>query len=480
MTGGEPGGLLRADGFAYRTRVGAVMRGPLVTMAPADSLEAAARRMSELDISAVVVADPQPRGIVTERDLLRRVGTGGAGELARPLSEVMTAPLVTIRCDALVASALGRMDRLGIRHLVVIDAGGDAVGMVSARSLLRLRARDALVIGDGIAAAASAAELAAVRAALPRLVAALRRDGVPAMDVAAAIATTVREATARAAELALAAMAAAWGPPPAAWCLLVLGSAGRGESLLIPDQDNALIHAGDTGTDPWFAEFGRRIADLLDQAGIPYCTGGVMAREPRWRRDPGGWRRTVDGWIAAKDGAAILDVDIFFDFHPVAGDGRLAEALRADAVAAAAAAPLFLRLLALHIASLRPPVGLFGRLVATDGVVDLKKGGSMPIVAAARTLALASGAVAVATPDRLAAAVAAGRLADADRAMLLRALETVFGILLDQQVAALADGRAPANAIEPGRVTADDRRALRAALGDLRGLPEMVEAGLSR
>ncbi|WP_374447211.1 DUF294 nucleotidyltransferase-like domain-containing protein [Stella sp.] len=480
MTAFEAGALLRADGFAYRTRVAAVMRGPLVTMPPGATLADAARCMAEENISAVVVADPLPAGIVTERDLLRLTGQAGPAALARPLRELMSAPLVTIRDDALVASALGRMERLGIRHLMVVDAAGAAVGMVSARALLRLRARDALVVGDGIAAAADAAGIGRVRAAVPGLAAALRRDGVTALEVTAVIAATIREATARAAGLAEAAMRPDWGPPPAPWCLLVLGSGGRGETLLVPDQDNALVHAGDGDADPWFAEFGRRIADILDEAGIPYCAGGIMAREARWRHDPAGWRRTVEGWIAAKDGAALLDVDIFFDFHPVAGDGRLADRLRAEAVAAAAAAPLFLRHLALHVADLRPPVGLFGRLVTTGGRVDLKKGGTMPIVAAARTLALASGAVAVATPDRLAAAVAAGRLAEADRDMLLQAFETVLGVLLDEQVAALAEGRPPANAVEPRRLGRTRRWALRSALRGLRPLPEMVAAGLSR
>ena len=51
--------------------------------------------------------------------------------------------------------------------------------------------------------------------------------------------------TARAAEIAEAEMiAAGHGPAPADYALLVLGSGGRGESLLAPDQDNALVICG--------------------------------------------------------------------------------------------------------------------------------------------------------------------------------------------------------------------------------------------
>lgn len=474
------GTLARADGFAYRTTVGQVMTAPLALARPDILLAEAAARMTAADISSIIVADPHPVGIVTERDLLRQVGDQGPAVLGLPLRQVMSSPLVTVRADALVATALGRMDRLSIRHLVVVDETGLAVGIVSARALLRLRARDALVVGDAIAAAADAAALAAARARVPALARALRRDGVPALEVAAAISATVREATARAAELAEQATRSQLGPAPAPWCVLVLGSGGRGESLLVPDQDNALIHAGSAADDAWFAEFGRRIADILDAAGIPYCKGGVMAREPRWRHDRQGWRDAVGEWIAAKDGEALLSTDIFYDFHAVAGDGALANALRADAVKAASRSPLFLRMLARHIEDLRPPLGLFGRIRPSAGLVNLKKGGTMPIVAAARTLALAAGSPAVTTPDRLAAAVAAGRLVDEDRVGLAAALETIMGLLLDGQLAALEAGEPPGSSIALGRLDRASRRSLRHALRSLASVPEMVTDGLSR
>lgn len=58
------------------------------------------------------------------------------------------------------------------------------------------------------------------------------------------------------------------GPPPCAFVLLLLGSGGRGESLLAADQDNALIHQG-APDEPWFAAQGERLAAILDAAGLP-------------------------------------------------------------------------------------------------------------------------------------------------------------------------------------------------------------------
>ncbi len=53
----------------------------------------------------------------------------------------MSQPLATVPGDALAYIAIGRMNRLGIRHLGVTDEAGRVVGALSARDLLRLRAK---------------------------------------------------------------------------------------------------------------------------------------------------------------------------------------------------------------------------------------------------------------------------------------------------------------------------------------------------
>ena len=57
-------------------------------------------------------------------------------------------------------------------------------------------------------------------------------------------------------------------------------------STVSPDQDNAIVFAdGYDQAEPWFAEFGRHVADILDEVGVPYCKGGVMACNAEWRHD---------------------------------------------------------------------------------------------------------------------------------------------------------------------------------------------------
>src|SRR5690606_19727377 len=120
------------------------------------------------------------------------------------------------------------------------------------------------------------------------------------------------------------------GPPPVPYAVLVLGSAGRGESQLAADQDNAIVYAQGAeggGEDAYFAELGAQISDILDAAGVPYCRGGVMARNREWRKSLADWRATIDGWVRRQKPEDLLNVDIFFDAVPVHGEFQLAETI---------------------------------------------------------------------------------------------------------------------------------------------------------
>lgn len=335
MTAMDRDAIERIDSFPYRYRVQDVLRHP-VEIAEGASLEQAARRMREAAVGSLVVLDGGGRaaGIVTERDVLLAVADGGAAALARPVSAVVSRPVVTVPADAFLHVAIGRLQCLGFRHLVATDANGRAVGVVSARALLALRTSPALALGDEIAAARSPGELADARAKLPGLARGLRAEGVPAAQVAAVLAAALRDLTAQAAALAEREL----GPAGHPYALLVLGSGGRGESLLGPDQDNALICG--TADDPWFARLGERLADILDAAGVPYCKGGVMAARPAWRHTAAGWSTEVAGWMRRAEGEAMLSVDIFFDFAPARGDAGMATDLRAEALRRAGGAPL--------------------------------------------------------------------------------------------------------------------------------------------
>ncbi len=473
------GGQRATDSFLYRQRLRDVMSSPIIAIGATATVHEAAQLMHARGIGSVFVEQGTEHGIVTERDILRAMAEGGADAAATPVARFMSRPVLAAPAETFLYRALGLMARRNLRYLGVTE-GGRLAGIFTLRTLLRERALATLTVGDEIATAATSADLARVQAALPGLAAGLLADGLEARAVAAIIAAENRAMTARAAELAEAEL----GPPPADYALLVLGSGGRGESLLAPDQDNALViaddHAGDLdAAEDWFTRFATRVNALLDEAGIPLCKGGVMARNRPWRRRLSEWRAQLAEWARRPEPAAMLNLDIFYDFTPAyaptAGGAALAEALRDAATQTALASPALLRAMGEMAGGHAPPLGLFGRIRRDEaGRVDLKSGALLPITAGARVIALRHGVTALATPQRLGQGAARAGRGETDAALLADVHGFLLRLLLDQQIADLEAGVPPSNRVVLARLTRQDQDQLKDALGRVDLIREML------
>jgi DNA polymerase-3 subunit epsilon/CBS domain-containing protein len=472
--------LSRIDSFPYRHRLHEVMSTPVLTGPEGMLLSEAVERMYDARVSSIVAVDEQGRtlGIFTERDLLRLLSTSGAAGLSLRLGDAMTKPVTTVPGDAFVYVALARMTRTGIRHLVVVDPAGRPIGMVTGRALLKVRATEALVLGDIMQDTHSAEEMLAVMVSLPRLARALLSEGVSARNIAQVIALVLRDLTTRAAQLSEQSMIDdGWGEPPAAYAVLILGSGGRGESLLVFDQDNAIVHRGTAADDVWFAELGRRLNDMLNGAGIPFCDGKVMAREARWRKSLDEWKDEIHGWVFSVEPQTVMYCDIFFDFQPVWGDRGLAEELRAYATETAAQSNFFLRYLAQHVADMDVPVGLFGQFITKQGRLNAKKFGLLPLVSAARFRAIRAQITATGTDERYAALNDSGAIHEDDYRDFIEIREVVMRVMLEQQLADLAQGIEPSARIDPRRFDKATRDHLRWAFKRLRTLRHICGVG---
>jgi DNA polymerase-3 subunit epsilon/CBS domain-containing protein len=479
-----PPSFRSVDPFAYRHRVGELMSSPPVVVAPSISVKDAVALMIARRISSLFVADPaepgQPLdayGIVTERDVMRLLASDGEKALAMPVDGIVTRPLASIREQAFAYRAVGRMDRLRIRHLAVRHEDGRLAGVVSARDLLKLRASAAINLDDTIEHAASPAEMAAAWAMLPGVADALIAERIDARAIAEIVSEELCALTRRAAILAEAEMAGeGHGPSPCPFAVLVLGSGGRGESLLAADQDNAVVFAEgdpDGPADRWFARLGEKIADLLDQSGVPYCKGGVMAKNALWRGSLGHWKERVADWIGRSRPQDLLNVDIFFDLRPVYGDLALGEALFAHAYELGHARPEFAKLLGEQVAP-GNPFTLFGGLQLEGGRIDLKLHGLFPVVAMARTLAIRHSIRARSTRERLEGLIGLDIGGDQDMTAMLSAHSVLLALLLAQQSRDLYAGLPVSNRVELAKLDKTQRTELKAALKALQPAPDLV------
>jgi DNA polymerase-3 subunit epsilon/CBS domain-containing protein len=257
--------------------------------------------------------------------------------------------------------------------------------------------------------------------------------------------------------------------------VVVLGSAGRGESLLAMDQDNAIIFERgepDREEDRWFAALGTHVADILHEAGVPYCRGGVMAKNAPWRGSVATWRNRIDHWTMRSDPGDLLSVDIFFDLRAVHGEGGLAVAVRQAAFAAAEGQVAFAKLL---VESVSVPVSLkfFGGIRTEGGRINLKAAGLFGIVAAARAMAIRYHVTDRSTPARLAGVKALVRGSNSDLDGLVEAQGVFLDLILSQQIEDIAHGTPPTNTVSVKRLAARDRDRLRVALQVVSAVDEL-------
>ena|SRR5215210_6341675 len=118
------------------TRLGELMTGAVVAVAPEDTLGEAAERMADDGVGSAVVLDSgRLIGILTERDLLGAVAGRVHTSDAR-VREWMTSDPVTATEAMSVDEAIRTMLERGFRHLPVVEAGR-TVGVVSLRELMR-------------------------------------------------------------------------------------------------------------------------------------------------------------------------------------------------------------------------------------------------------------------------------------------------------------------------------------------------------
>lgn len=134
------GDLLHSIGMEHLMQprtIASAMSDQVVTLDENDSLLAAARIMSERGLSCVVVLrEERPRGILSERDIVRLTRSIADPE-AVALAAVMSRPLITMQDDDHLAVAMNRMEQAGIRRLVVLDSAGRLSGLLTRHDLVK-------------------------------------------------------------------------------------------------------------------------------------------------------------------------------------------------------------------------------------------------------------------------------------------------------------------------------------------------------
>lgn len=112
--------------------------GTVVTLDSTTSLWVAAGVLDENKIGAAVAVNPDGSlsGVLSERDIVRRIAELGSDALALSVDEAMTRDVVTATPDTSLDEALSLMTDRRIRHLPVVSET-NLVGIVSIGDLVK-------------------------------------------------------------------------------------------------------------------------------------------------------------------------------------------------------------------------------------------------------------------------------------------------------------------------------------------------------
>jgi CBS domain-containing protein len=123
--------------------IGSICKRHLVTVDARQSLQQAATLMREHHVGALVVVetdgegpDPRVAGLVTDRDLAIEVLARGGDASQVPTGRLVQSRPVSVPEDADIADAVAAMQAHGVRRVLVHDARGMLVGLVSFDDLL--------------------------------------------------------------------------------------------------------------------------------------------------------------------------------------------------------------------------------------------------------------------------------------------------------------------------------------------------------
>jgi signal-transduction protein with cAMP-binding, CBS, and nucleotidyltransferase domain len=117
-------------------KVKEVMSQQLLWVAPNANLLTVSQIMAQKDVGSILVkSDGQFVGIITEKDLVRKVVAKGLAPATVSAESVMSYPIASIDQDTLLEDARRQMGEQNIRHLLVTEKG-KPVGIISVRTWL--------------------------------------------------------------------------------------------------------------------------------------------------------------------------------------------------------------------------------------------------------------------------------------------------------------------------------------------------------
>ena len=429
----------------------------------------ALKRMDEEGASSLLVKNDQRYGIVTDADFRNYILQQEEKSL-ETISQIQTYPAIFIENGELLFNVLLLMTEHSIKHLPVLDENKSVVGVLELVDLLSFFSNQSHLITVQMERAKDLKSVIDAAKRLDVMIGALHAKGVKSRYIAKLVSEINKKMYTKLFEMII----------PSSWhdkCTLVLlGSEGRGSQILRTDQDNALIF--EEGFMPEDApSVTQRFIETLDEIGFPRCEGEIMMINPKWCKPIDAYKEDIYSWVEEPNYDRFMDMAIFFDSTPVAGQSTLHTELVDYLFSKVEQTPSILMHFARAIETFESPLGLFSQFVHDKEhkhEIDIKKGALFALIHGVRSLALEHKIRATNTTVRIKELNNSGFLSKEDATEMMEALEVLNTLRLHSQLQQLAKGEKMTNYISVTDIGKLERDLLKDAIKTVNKFKKMV------
>ncbi len=459
-----------------------IMKSPVATCSKDATLLEAFEIMKKRKIGSLVITSDEGHmiGIITFPGLSEALLEKGAAASDQILENACQTA-VSLDPDTPIWEAEEIQRQTNAKQLIILEQG-QPIGIISVTDILRRLISRPSALMTQIQLAASIKELQALFKMIKETAADAQDEHHRPSAAVRHLSNTHFALQRRTIELTLKWMKTkGHGEPPCGFAILIMGSGGRKEMMLDPDQDNGIIVQDcpdyeKAESKAWFDTFCKRMNKNLDRVGYFLCPGDIMARNPMYQKSLSKWKQQITQTIRQPSEKGARWSNILFDFDTLYGDDSLTSELRRHLFVEIQQNPKLLQMMMEHDAEGAPAIGMFNRLITTKTiaakskksktieVIDIKRNGLRIIADAARIFALQSGVAVQNTTDRLSALVRIGKLSNDMCESVTEAYEELLDMLLTHQIEQAERGEKLDKSINPEELTPQTRGTLRMAM----------------
>jgi len=438
--------------------------------------EVAREIMAVCSPTAVITENNEIIGLVTDRDMTKRVIVAGL-DFNRPVKEIMTPNPLTVGPNDLVLKASSIMMQNNVRSLPVVD-NNNVVGVLTTTHLVRNNRIQAVFLIEKIKYANTVDDLTVLTPERQAIFEALV-EGKVSGDIIGYVMTMIMDAYNR----RLLQMAEKhFGEPPCEYAWIVAGSHARNEVHMLSDQDNAIILSDNATTEDreYFKELASWVCNALDACAYPLCTGKYMAVNPKWCMPLKVWKASYSKWVSNPEYDSLLNVTVFLETRWLYGNESFNAELQAHLFDSIKKSNVFLSSMVSDSVSVSPPLGIFNSLVLeksgeNSNTLNIKKFAINLLVDLARIYGLSSGSEKGETIARFNHAYEHNLLSEDMLKNVLGSFQFLTQVRLSQQLTALKEGKVPDNHIDPNAFGSFERKHLKDAFRIIADLQEYTK-----